>query len=374
MRLIRFSLLLSKVFQSMINLIDYNNNISINNKQQYQDSIDYSLLANQTYYPSPTPSPHLNSPTSLMFNDMQQQQQQQQPQETFQIASSMNDWSLDGFYNFDSLNYNNYYQNNNNVSIDHGLSSPPPPPPPPQPMMFPTELSMNQWNHDQQHFIYSPSSSIQDQTELDSTISSKKKNNNNNNNKPCKKKSVPYANNLVNLNFNLSSSSSSSTKSLSSSPKIEESLFTLKNQQQEEYVEVEIKNKKNEVVKKNNSCLSATTSISLLTPKPSHQCDYPGCNKTFTRSYNLKSHMRSHLNEKPYECDLCTKKFARQHDRDRHKKIHLGIKPFICMFCLKTFARQDALSRHQKWSPTSSNNEYDYPICSTLKRKNRKKQ
>lgn len=82
----------------------------------------------------------------------------------------------------------------------------------------------------------------------------------------------------------------------------------------------------------------------------------PHCNKTFLKPYNLKSHMKTHSDDKPFKCSLCGKRFARSHDRKRHESLHAGEKNFKCegflkdgvtsWGCGKKFARADALARH----------------------------
>ncbi|WFD07912.1 hypothetical protein MVES1_003281 [Malassezia vespertilionis] len=79
-------------------------------------------------------------------------------------------------------------------------------------------------------------------------------------------------------------------------------------------------------------------------------CPFPDCGSTFTRQYNLRGHMRSHMDQRPFKCTWpgCGRSFARTHDCKRHHNLHLNIKPYTCEGCGKTFARLDALNRHNK--------------------------
>lgn len=83
----------------------------------------------------------------------------------------------------------------------------------------------------------------------------------------------------------------------------------------------------------------------------------PQCDRSFTRKHNLKGHLRSHKDERPFLCTVCGRGFSRQHDCKSHERLHLRKRDFVCRGVLPTgifwgcgrrFERKTALNRHQQ--------------------------
>lgn len=76
------------------------------------------------------------------------------------------------------------------------------------------------------------------------------------------------------------------------------------------------------------------------------RCEH--CSKTFTRLYNLKSHMVTHDRTMSFSCNICKRAFARKSDAKRHMRTHSGEKSWVCGGCLMSFSRKDILNSHHK--------------------------
>lgn len=84
------------------------------------------------------------------------------------------------------------------------------------------------------------------------------------------------------------------------------------------------------------------------TPAKRHQC--PHCSTEFSRYHNLKSHLLTHSQEKPYECASCDAGFRRLHDLEHDIKLYTGDgqETNVCPRCGRMFPREDALLQHTK--------------------------
>ncbi|EGF81073.1 hypothetical protein BATDEDRAFT_88139 [Batrachochytrium dendrobatidis JAM81] len=82
--------------------------------------------------------------------------------------------------------------------------------------------------------------------------------------------------------------------------------------------------------------------------KRRYYCEFSGCDRWFTRKYNVDAHQRTHTGERPEVCPHCSKTFNRKHDLTRHvscvhnKSLRYG----PCNGCGARFPRQDAFKRH----------------------------
>ncbi|KAJ8328558.1 Metallothionein expression activator [Batrachochytrium dendrobatidis] len=72
------------------------------------------------------------------------------------------------------------------------------------------------------------------------------------------------------------------------------------------------------------------------------------CDHSFSRLFNLRSHMSTHSRIKPFQCTTCDKQFSRNHDLARHQRIHSKEKGHVCTACGRKFSRLDALKRHSR--------------------------
>ncbi|KAJ3216745.1 hypothetical protein HDU67_009071 [Dinochytrium kinnereticum] len=80
-----------------------------------------------------------------------------------------------------------------------------------------------------------------------------------------------------------------------------------------------------------------------------YPCKQPGCNRSFTRLFNLKAHMETHNpdRERSFKCEHCGVAFCRAQDLLRHGTVHDKTNLMVCPACpTKTFSRKDALRRH----------------------------
>lgn len=84
--------------------------------------------------------------------------------------------------------------------------------------------------------------------------------------------------------------------------------------------------------------------------KQNFACTVPGCGTTFMQKFNLKEHLHSHFDQKPYKCHWpgCRKGYARECDCKQHEQLHSNVWLLECEGCRKQFDWMDTLFWHLK--------------------------
>ncbi|KAK2833510.1 hypothetical protein Q5P01_017399 [Channa striata] len=72
------------------------------------------------------------------------------------------------------------------------------------------------------------------------------------------------------------------------------------------------------------------------------------CEKTFKTTNILRTHMKTHSDQKNFSCDLCATSFRTKGSLIRHNRRHTDERPYRCTLCGQSFRESGALTRHHK--------------------------
>lgn len=80
-------------------------------------------------------------------------------------------------------------------------------------------------------------------------------------------------------------------------------------------------------------------------PRP-HKCSL--CDRSFSESWRLRGHMRSHNNERPFKCTYCPRAFFKKNVFTAHVRCHTSDKPYVCDLCHIAFMSESTYVKHME--------------------------
>ncbi|XP_037544284.1 transcription factor E4F1 [Nematolebias whitei] len=72
------------------------------------------------------------------------------------------------------------------------------------------------------------------------------------------------------------------------------------------------------------------------------------CEKTFKTTNILRTHIKTHSDQKNFSCELCSSSFRTKGSLIRHNRRHTDERPYRCSLCGQSFRESGALTRHLK--------------------------
>ncbi|XP_057338385.1 zinc finger protein 93-like isoform X2 [Microplitis mediator] len=111
-----------------------------------------------------------------------------------------------------------------------------------------------------------------------------------------------------------------------------------------------------------------STVYNFLTHRNIHSEDTPyvckSCGKGFNALSGLNRHKKLiHGANKKYPCGQCDRKFSSKVTRDEHRRTHLDERPFACQLCGKAFKQKSSLYSHRKFHQTLTVPIHKCPDC-----------
>lgn len=68
----------------------------------------------------------------------------------------------------------------------------------------------------------------------------------------------------------------------------------------------------------------------------------------FNKKAHLSVHQRTHIGDKPFECNECGNSFREKSTMHGHQRTHPEQKPYVCSDCRRAFFLKLSLSAHQR--------------------------